>query len=94
MPEELLLNSVADGVFGVDGDGRITFANPAALRMLGYGLGELLGHDADARLHHPGEEHREPGASGCPFELALRQAEAPVAPPVAVAVRDPIRMRG
>ena len=30
---ELLLNSVADGVFGVDGDGRITFLNPAALRI-------------------------------------------------------------
>jgi PAS domain S-box-containing protein len=72
---ELLLNSVADGVFGVDGDGRITFANPAALRMLGYGLGELLGHDADARLHHPGDEHREPGASSCPFELALRRGQ-------------------
>jgi PAS domain S-box-containing protein len=73
---ELLLNSVADGVFGVDADGRITFLNPAALRMLGYALGELLGQPVDARLHHADEDGADPGALACPFELALRRGEA------------------
>jgi len=32
----LLLDSIHDGVFGIDLDGRFTFVNPAALRLLGY----------------------------------------------------------
>ena len=31
-----ILRSVGDGVYGVDGQGVITFANPAALGMLDY----------------------------------------------------------
>lgn len=33
---ELLLSSTAEGIVGVDRDGRCTFANPASLRMLGF----------------------------------------------------------
>ncbi|MFD2110708.1 diguanylate cyclase [Thiorhodococcus fuscus] len=32
----LLLDSIHDGVFGIDLDGRFTFVNPAALHLLGY----------------------------------------------------------
>ncbi|MFN8634881.1 MAG: GAF domain-containing protein [Chloroflexota bacterium] len=57
---ELLLNSVADGVFGTDASGRLTFVNPAALRMLGYSRDELLGQDAHRVLHHgPAERHTD-----------------------------------
>jgi DNA-binding response OmpR family regulator len=31
-----ILGSVGDGVYGVDGNGVITFINPTALRLLGY----------------------------------------------------------
>lgn len=42
-----ILNSVADGVYGVDESGRVTFANPAACRMLGYSdAAELVGRSA------------------------------------------------
>lgn len=40
---ELILNSAGEGIFGLDTDGRITFCNPAAEAMLGYGAGELIG---------------------------------------------------
>jgi PAS domain S-box-containing protein len=73
---ELLLNSVADGVFGVDADGRITFVNPAALRLLGYALGDLLGQDAEARLHHTADDGAATPVSLCPFGEALRRGEA------------------
>jgi PAS domain S-box-containing protein len=73
---ELLLNSVADGVFGVDADGRITFVNPAALRTLGYALGDLLHLDADARLHHPDDHDPDDAAPACPFATALRHGQA------------------
>lgn len=43
---ELILHSAAEGIFGIDAAGVITFANPAAEGLLGYEPGELPGHDA------------------------------------------------
>ncbi len=48
----LLLESTSDGIFGVDLDGNCTFANPAAVRMLGYGsIDELVGKPLHRVLH-------------------------------------------
>lgn len=47
-----ILGSVGDGVFGVDGDGRISFVNPTGLRLLGYGDdNDLIGLLAQAAIH-------------------------------------------
>ena len=47
------LNALADGVYGVDRDGRCLFINDAALRMLGYARAdELIGHDMHDAIHH------------------------------------------
>ena len=43
----LILDSVGEGIYGLDLDGNLTFINPAACRMLGYEIGELL----DRPLH-------------------------------------------
>jgi diguanylate cyclase (GGDEF)-like protein/PAS domain S-box-containing protein len=40
------------GIFGVDGAGRVTFINPAALRMLGFTREEILGQSAHSLIHH------------------------------------------
>ncbi len=34
--KELILNSAGEGIFGLDIEGKITFINPAAVKMLGY----------------------------------------------------------
>ncbi|WP_158680013.1 PAS domain S-box protein [Deinococcus sp. NW-56] len=47
-----LLESAGEGIFGVDLAGHTTFANPAALAMTGYSLGEMLGRPQHALLHH------------------------------------------
>jgi diguanylate cyclase (GGDEF)-like protein/PAS domain S-box-containing protein len=39
---ELILAAAANGICGVDGQQKISFANPAALDMLGYELEEIL----------------------------------------------------
>ncbi len=45
---ELILNSAGDGILRVDVDGRCTFANAAAAKMLGYSREEFLGRDLRA----------------------------------------------
>ncbi|MEA2625138.1 MAG: hypothetical protein QOD06_1183 [Candidatus Binatota bacterium] len=40
---ELILNAAGEGIYGVSVDGIITFANPAAAKMLGYLPEELVG---------------------------------------------------
>jgi len=40
---ELILHSAGEGIFGLDREGRITFVNPAAARMIGWEIDELNG---------------------------------------------------
>lgn len=48
----LILESTADGLYGLDSEGRFTFVNPAACRLLGYTQTELIGRSAHATIHH------------------------------------------
>lgn len=41
--KELILNSVGDGIFGLDLNGKITFCNPTSESLLGYRTSELIG---------------------------------------------------
>ncbi|MEO5716088.1 MAG: response regulator [Luteolibacter sp.] len=59
----LILESSSEGVFGTDTEGRITFVNPAACRMLGFEADELLGKSSHATFHHS-----RPDGSGYPVE--------------------------
>ena len=40
---EHILEAVAEGIYGLSADGLITFANPAASKLTGYSMQELLG---------------------------------------------------
>jgi PAS domain S-box-containing protein len=50
-----ILDSAAEGIFGLDAGGTVIFMNPSAARMLGWPVDELLGHDLH-RLIHSGAE--------------------------------------
>jgi len=52
---ELVLSAVSDGIVGLDQDGLVRFANPAASVILGYGPGELLGQDMHDAVAMPGD---------------------------------------
>lgn len=43
---ELIFNSAADGICGIDASCRISFVNPAALQMLGYSQEEMINKPA------------------------------------------------
>ena len=57
---ELVLESIKDGIFIVDLRGKITFANRAATKALGWTSAEMLGRDAHDLLHYS-----EAGEASC-----------------------------
>jgi len=48
----LILDSVGEGICGLDRDGNVTFVNPAAVKMLGFSAEELVGNSLHEMLHH------------------------------------------
>ena len=69
---ELLLASVADGIYGVDWEGRITLVNEATTRLLGRSESELLGADAHELFHAPREDGSAYPKEGCYIAEATR----------------------
>lgn len=58
----LLLDSVGEGVFGIDRHGYCTFVNPVACDILGYEQDELLGH-----MIHELIQYKRADGSACPW---------------------------
>jgi PAS domain S-box-containing protein len=46
-----ITNSIADGIYAIDGEGRLTYLNPAAERMLGWTEREIVGRDMHETIH-------------------------------------------
>jgi diguanylate cyclase (GGDEF)-like protein/PAS domain S-box-containing protein len=62
----LLLDSMAEGMYGVDIHGDCTFINPAGLRLLGYEAAEaLLGRHMHEIIHHSHADGRHYPAADC-----------------------------
>ncbi len=69
---ETLLSSVADGIYGVDRAGLITFVNPATAQTLGYRVEELLGLDPHDTFHAPQEDGTPFPKAACYLTQAVR----------------------
>lgn len=69
---QLILNSIGDGVYGVDLEGRVTFVNPAAANMIGWNEAELLGKSMHAILHHSHADGRPYPLEACPIYAAFQ----------------------
>ena len=63
---ELILTSAAEGILGMDAQGRATFVNPAGARMLGYEVHELLGHRLHDLVHHHKADGTPYASTDCP----------------------------
>lgn len=68
----LLLESTGDGIYGIDAQGRCTFINQSAARMLGYEPDELLGKDMHALIHHSRSDRSSYPVCDCPIYRAFR----------------------
>ncbi|MGO9566273.1 MAG: response regulator [Desulfomonilaceae bacterium] len=63
----LLLESAGEGIIGVNPDGKITFVNPAACRMLGYSTDEFLGQGLHSLIHYSHEDGSPYPREDCPM---------------------------
>jgi two-component system, sensor histidine kinase and response regulator len=73
----LLLDSTAEGIYGVDLQGQCIFSNRAALSMLGYSdISEVLGRNMHELAHHTQADGSRCPASDCPIFRVLRTGEA------------------
>ena len=68
---ELILNSVGEGILGLDLEGRLTFVNPAAVAMLGYESEELIGRKGHGLYHHTREDGNPYTEDECPIHQAV-----------------------
>ncbi|MDQ3069119.1 MAG: PAS domain S-box protein [Acidobacteriota bacterium] len=70
-----LLQALAEGVYGLDLQGRTTFLNAAAERLLGWPAADILGkrqHDVIHHTHRDGSSHP---LSTCPIHQVLRTGQ-------------------
>jgi len=69
---ELILNSAGEGILGLDLDGRVTFANAAAARMLGLAPAELIGKAMHDLVCHNGPDGTECSSENCAIHASIR----------------------
>jgi two-component system sensor histidine kinase VicK len=62
-----ILDSVGDGIWGVDMEGRVTFINRSGAEMLGYTPQELLGQNMHALVHYSHPDGSPYPAEECPL---------------------------
>lgn len=67
-----ILESSADGLYGVDSQGCITFINPAACEVLGVRAGEAIGRSAHRLFHSKRADGSDYPEDECPAVAALK----------------------
>lgn len=64
---------MAEGIFGTDVEGRCTFANEAAQKMLGHAPDEIIGHAIHDLFHHSNADGSPHLREDCPIYFAYTQ---------------------
>ena len=72
----LLLDSIAEGIYGIDEQGRFTFVNPVAARLLGYEVEELIGEPSHPKIHHSHPDGTTHVNEDCPVLHAIRDGQS------------------
>ena len=73
---ELILESVGDGIYGIDLEGRITFVNQAGAAALGCTPEQLTGRDMHEVIHHSHADGTLYSRSTSPILQSLRRSES------------------
>jgi len=68
---DLILAASGDGIYGLDTQGHTTFANPAAVRMCGYTVEEMVGASQHNLIHHTRPDGTPYPRLECPIYAAF-----------------------
>jgi PAS domain S-box-containing protein len=69
---QLILETVGEGIIGIDMRGRAIFVNPAAAAMTGYAQDELINQEMHQILHHCKSDGLVYPLEECPIEKSLK----------------------
>lgn len=69
---KLILDSVGDGIYGADIEGKTTFVNPNAAKILGYEPEELLGKKIHEIIHHKKADGSPYPEEACPIYRSFK----------------------
>lgn len=70
---QLILRAAGEGIYGVNADGKTTFLNPAAEKLLGWRAEELVGKDMHGNVHHHHADGSVYHNHDCPIYAAFRE---------------------
>ncbi|MDR6719983.1 PAS domain S-box protein [Paenibacillus sp. 2003] len=68
---ELILNTVTEGIYGLDADGITMFMNPAAASMFGYEAKEFIGKNSHPIIHHTRADGSHLPQEECPIHMTV-----------------------
>jgi len=68
----LILNSVCDGIYGVDLNGRCTFMNRSMEKITGWKMADMINANQHNLLHHTHEDGSPHKAEECPVYLTFK----------------------
>jgi two-component system, OmpR family, sensor histidine kinase VicK len=66
-----ILESVGDGIYGIDLEGKVTVVNSAAAQMLGYKQEEMLGRNMHQLIHHTRADGTAYASADSPIRKSL-----------------------
>ncbi len=69
---QLILKAAGEGIYGVNAEGKTTFLNPAAERLLGWPAEELVGRGMHESVHHHHGDGSHYPKEDCPIYAAFR----------------------
>ena len=70
-----VLESVGDGIYGIDLDGNCTVVNPAAAQMIGFKPEEILGRNMHDLIHHSHADGSPYPAEQCPIQNTVNDLD-------------------
>ena len=70
---QAVLDSAGDGIWGLDMEGKCTFVNHMAAKIMGFESEELLGGDIHELVHHHDSDAERFPAEHCPIYAALKK---------------------
>ncbi len=73
--QQMILDAAGEGIYGLDGDGRITFGNTATHDIVGWHTEDVLGQRAHDVHHHSHSDGSVYPRDECPIYAALKDGE-------------------